>query len=296
MHVAIDWGGSTVRVAGYESFHSDKWTVCERFDVQKVDKSATDAQKAQAATLDYANLCKAIYAVSGTPQSISVAMAGKVDPSRTTLIGAGNLIHWVGQPIVELLSMKFECPVVLGNDAEAAALAEANLAYIDGRPFRLVIWGSGVGGCLLLWHKGEPVAYSGEMGHQHLGMGASDTLCGCGSYDCLEAWCGGDNIAKRHNYDLGAMPRDEWEYCIPKMVRGLGNTLINDPVPLVVCSGGVACKQAWMLPIIGEQLACELTIGEVPELVISMFGESVGTHGARALGREMIGNGLFPVS
>jgi predicted NBD/HSP70 family sugar kinase len=297
LHIAVDLGGTTCRVAPYDSLDVQQWVMPPmKFAIQKVDKDAAAQEMFDAFNIDFAKLRETIYEVAnGPPTTISLAVAGKVDPARRKLLGAGNLVHWVGEDIVEYLTGYFGCSVILGNDAEAAALAEALYGHGQEQDFLSVIWGSGVGGCRLHWEDGKPIALPTELGHQHLPTN-SGILCGCGWHNCLEAWCGGDNIAKRHGDPSNPrlLTRKDWKGYGQKMGAGLYNSVVHHPVPLVVCAGGVACKQKWLLPIIEKQLKSELKIDESPTVKLSMFGESAGTLGALALGNRLHNHNQAP--
>jgi predicted NBD/HSP70 family sugar kinase len=285
--IAVDLGGTSGRVAGYVSTTDTEPTAREAFEVQKVDEHTTAKEMGRAFQLDYAHLLGAIRRINQAPDVVSLAVAGKLNPQKDELIGAGNLIHWVGRPLVERLSHDLDCPVVIGNDAEAAALAEAYHGHGQDQDFLLVIWGSGVGGCRVHWYRGKPIALPTELGHQHLG-GSGGFRCGCGWWDCLEAWCGGDKLAKRYD-SIRRITREDWLEIGGKMSRGVHTSLVHHPVPLVVFSGGVICKQDWLVPHIKDDVRglLEQKIVEPPAMTISRFGEEAGTLGALQLCRPL---------
>jgi predicted NBD/HSP70 family sugar kinase len=304
LQIAVDLGGTKGRVAAYESDGLEP-VAYEEFKVQKVEKDATPEEKYAAFRQDFSELCRIIEEMTGGhPNSISIVVAGVVDKDRTHILAAGNIVHWAGRRVVRRLHGKFGlCPVILGNDAEGAALAEALYGHGMDQDFLLAIWGSGVGGCRIHWVDGQPIALPTELGHQ-LTRGDSGILCGCGSRSCLEAWCGGDNIVKRHSCDivkrhscdLSLLSRKEWELYRLKMVNGLYNSLVHHPVPLLVFSGGVICKQRWMVPLIEADLQRELRIVSAPQVTISAHGEEAGTLGALALGRRLLNGNTVAVS
>ncbi|GAA1176927.1 ROK family transcriptional regulator [Nesterenkonia xinjiangensis] len=97
-------------------------------------------------------------------------------------------IGWEGVPLRDLLQRDLEDPVVVRNDANAAALAEHTLGDADPDLF-LVRVGRGVGGALMV--RGELVVgrynAAGEIGHVPVGEGGGPP-CACGKRGCLEAW------------------------------------------------------------------------------------------------------------
>ncbi|MDS2173348.1 ROK family transcriptional regulator [Nesterenkonia sp. CL21] len=97
-------------------------------------------------------------------------------------------IGWDGVPLRDLLHRELSVPVVVRNDANAAALAEQTLGGGDPDMF-LVRVGRGVGGALMI--RGELVVgrynAAGEIGHVPVGEGGGPE-CVCGKRGCLESW------------------------------------------------------------------------------------------------------------
>jgi predicted NBD/HSP70 family sugar kinase len=291
-HIAVDLGGTTARVAGYESPNALKPTGYKEFPVQKVNDEAGEMTKSRAFELDLTNLVRAITALNPTPKSVAIAVAGKANPERTTLLGAGNLVHWVGRPIVDCLQAYFGNAVVLGNDAEAAALAEAYQGLGQKCDFVEMIWGTGVGGCGLYWRDGVPYPQPMEPGHiRSRGIhGMTAGSCGCGRSYCLESFCGGDSIQDRDGIPDN-ISEDRWIDYAHVMAQSVMDILMLYPgLRRVIFTGGVICKQHWLLPHIEDGLR-EQGMFEPPRVKRSHFGESAGTHGALALGRRLLNGG-----
>jgi predicted NBD/HSP70 family sugar kinase len=291
LHVAIDLGATTCRGAGYESTDTTEWVDCKSFEVEKADKDADTSCLEHAFEKDLENLFELINQIDTEPASISIAVAGKVNRDRSLIIGAGNLVHWVGQRFVNALQVGFNvCPVVLGNDAEAAAMADALFGHGRDKNFLEMIWGSGVGGCGLYWHSGLALAHKMEPGHiqvRSIKGVVSTSICGCGRFYCLESYCGGDNIGPRHG-GIKNITDEEWERYGRAMAQGVGDVLMLHPeLECVIFSGGVICKQSWLLPLIEDELTRQ-NMFDPPEVVLSEFGESAGTHGALALGNRLL--------
>ena len=103
------------------------------------------------------------------------------------VLSAPNL-GWSSEPLQEILEAHFSLPVVVANDANAAALAEFSFGGAD-RDLMLVKVGRGVGAGLIL--GGAPIYGSrfaaGEMGHVTIGTDGRFP-CICGKSGCLETW------------------------------------------------------------------------------------------------------------
>ena len=100
-------------------------------------------------------------------------------------------------PIQDIFAEKFELPVVVTNDANAAALGEK---YFGGAKeldnFAVLTLGTGIG--LGLFINGEVVygsnGLAGEIGHTVAQIDGRE--CGCGKFGCLETYIAKDGIIR----------------------------------------------------------------------------------------------------
>ncbi len=117
---------------------------------------------------------------------LGVGSPGIVDLGGVVL-SAPNL-GWAGEDLQATLGARFGIPVVVANDANAAALAEHSFGDADS-DMMLVKVGHGVGAGLLL--DGTPLFGSrfaaGEIGHVVVGTDGG-AECVCGKFGCLETW------------------------------------------------------------------------------------------------------------
>jgi predicted NBD/HSP70 family sugar kinase len=117
---------------------------------------------------------------------IGVGSPGVVDLAGVVLT-APNL-GWTNRSLQRDLSVRFSIPVLVINDANAAALAEHSFGGATS-DMMLVKVGHGVGSGLLL--AGIPLFGSrfaaGEIGHVVVGTDGGLT-CVCGKAGCLETW------------------------------------------------------------------------------------------------------------
>jgi glucokinase len=125
-----------------------------------------------------------------------------------TIEHAPNLA-WKGVvPLCDMLSKTFPVPVVLTNDANAAALGEMIYGGAKGmKNFIILTLGTGLGSGIVV--NGELVygktGFAGEMGH--LTMEPFGRECGCGREGCLEAYVSATGIVKTV-FELFAERRD----------------------------------------------------------------------------------------
>lgn len=138
-------------------------------------------------TVKVVGLIAELLALATSPiLGIGVGSPGIVDLSGTVL-SAPNL-GWTDVPLQRILIQEFSLPVVVGNDANAAVLAEHSFGGAD-RDMMLVKVGHGVGAGLLV--GGTPLFGSrfaaGEIGHVVVGTDGG-LPCVCGKTGCLETW------------------------------------------------------------------------------------------------------------
>jgi predicted NBD/HSP70 family sugar kinase len=125
---------------------------------------------------------------------LGVGSPGVVDLAGVVL-SAPNL-GWVGEDLQGILAARFALPVVVANDANAAALAEHSFGDADS-DMMLIKVGHGVGAGLLL--DGTPLFGSrfaaGEIGHVVVGTDGG-LECVCGKHGCLETWLATPRLEK----------------------------------------------------------------------------------------------------
>ena len=122
------------------------------------------------------------------------------------MLATPNIAGWNGVNLKAEISREINLPVVIENDANAAAWGEA--VYGAGRgesELMMVTVGTGIGGGLVnngsLYRGAFGVA--AEFGHMRLVPGGH--LCGCGSYGCFEQYASGSAL---HRHLLEAIALD----------------------------------------------------------------------------------------
>ncbi|KQO94460.1 ROK family transcriptional regulator [Leifsonia sp. Leaf264] len=126
---------------------------------------------------------------------IGVGSPGIVDLGGVVLT-APNL-RWTSVDLHAVLAERFEVPVLVANDANAAVYAEHSFGGVEG-DIMLIKVGHGVGAGLLV--GGRPLfgatSAAGEIGHVVVGTDGGP-LCACGKTGCLEAWLAAPRLAAR---------------------------------------------------------------------------------------------------
>lgn len=128
---------------------------------------------------------------------IGIGAAGIINPATGVVVTSPNLPRWNNVPLAEAIQERFQVPVLVNNDANAAAVGEhlfgggrgsANLIYVTVS--------TGIGGGIILDNK----LYSGASGAAgeigHMTIETSGPLCGCGNRGCWEALASGKALAR----------------------------------------------------------------------------------------------------
>ena len=130
-------------------------------------------------------------------EAVGVGAAGWIDAGRSVVRYAPNLA-WRDEPLQDLLSAALDLPVVVENDANAAAWAEFRFGAARQATESMVLLtvGTGIGGGIVV--GGELVrgahGMAGEIGHTRV---VPDGLpCGCGRQGCLEQYASGTALVR----------------------------------------------------------------------------------------------------
>ncbi len=109
-------------------------------------------------------------------------------------------LPWKGiVPFAKRFSDMLGIPVVLTNDANAAAIGEMTYGVAKGmKNFIMLTLGTGVGSGIVI--NGELVygcdGFAGELGHVIVDTSSDARVCGCGRKGCLETYCSATGVAR----------------------------------------------------------------------------------------------------
>ncbi|HVE63673.1 MAG TPA: ROK family glucokinase [Mycobacteriales bacterium] len=138
--------------------------------------------------------------------AVGVGAAGWVDAERARVVYAPNLA-WRDEPLRDRLAQTIDVPVVIENDANAAAWAEHRFGAARGEPHVvLVTAGTGIGTGIVfdgaLYRGGHGMA--GEAGHMTV---VRDGLpCPCGQRGCWEQYASGNALVRLARERAAAEP------------------------------------------------------------------------------------------
>ncbi len=139
--------------------------------------------------------------------SIGISAAGFVSSDRRTMLATPNIAGWNGVKIDAELEALIGTPVVIENDANAAAWGEARFgAGIGEDHLMLLTVGTGIGGGIVV----DGSLYRGAFGvaaeFGHLRVVPEGHLCGCGARGCFEQYASGNALLRHAREAISAAP------------------------------------------------------------------------------------------
>ncbi len=129
-------------------------------------------------------------------RAVGVACAGLIDRAGENVVFAPNLA-WRDEPLKARLEDLVGLPIVLENDANAAAWGEFRFgAATDVDDMVLITLGTGVGGGII--SDGELLRGAHGMGAEvgHLRVVPDGHRCGCGNKGCWETYASGTALVR----------------------------------------------------------------------------------------------------
>jgi len=303
--VGVDLGGTNLRTALLSS----------EGDILDKRKEATHSsegwKKVVARLVNNITLQREIAAQRGLDvAAVGVGAPGVIQMDKGIVVKSPNFPDWNNLPLRDELEQALHIPVIIENDANAAALGEQwRGAGRDISSMILLTLGTGVGGGIVLdkriWHGADGMA--GEIGHMTLIPDGRP--CSCGNTGCLEMYASGRGIVQSYCEDPG-VPRSsdsvrgitsekiyqlagEGDAIARRVMKDMGRmlgigiaNLINIFNPqMIVIGGGV--KDAWPLFIDATREEVMRRAFQVPaertEIVPTLLGDDAGMVGAAAV-------------
>ena len=281
-HIGIDLGGTKI-----EGILLD-----EHFQVLNRKRVLTPK--------NYTEILSAIKKLIGEMQvddySIGICTPGSVS-GKFELIQNSNTQCLIGMPIKKDLEQVLQSEILLENDANCFAMAEASMGAAQGYGTVFgVIMGTGVGGGIVIdgkLHLGRN-SISGEWGHHTLHRNGN--ACYCGKNGCTETYISGPSLERRwtelsgqrkslceilENFDdmSGKVWRDEF---LENFGYSLANVIdILDP-DVIVMGGGLSNID--FLYTEGAKSVYEKVFSSIDTPILkNKLGDSAGVFGAALL-------------
>nr|WP_321292433.1 ROK family protein [uncultured Trichococcus sp.] len=292
--IGIDIGGTTIKMALFDAEGTmlDKWQIPTNTEengifipdemVASINKRLADKKQNSSELL-----------------GIGIGVPGPVDD---LVVKRAVNLGWSDFPLKQLMEQRLNLPVVLLNDANAAALGELWQGSADQlRDIVFVTLGTGVGGGIIVDGKilNGRHASGGEIGH--IPVQSEETrLCGCGNTNCLECYGSAKGMLNTMNQLAGeevvsntkeifalitqgdSRAQEALTITIDYLARaiaGILNTL--DPEELVIGGGVSEAGEAFLTPLKTalDQYTFPQISGHI-QLRKAALGNDAGVYGA----------------
>ncbi|MFF3728963.1 ROK family glucokinase [Streptomyces sp. NPDC002476] len=152
-------------------------------------------------------------AVSGASEghridAVGIGAAGYVDDKRATVLFAPN-IDWRHEPLKDKVEQRVGLPVVVENDANAAAWGEYRFGAGRGHDDVICITlGTGLGGGIIIGNKLRRGRFGVAAEFGHIRVVPDGLLCGCGSQGCWEQYASGRALVRYARQRANAAPEN----------------------------------------------------------------------------------------
>ena len=130
-------------------------------------------------------------------EAVGIGAAGWIDAARSTVLFAPNLA-WRNEPLQAYVQQALSVPVVVENDANAAAWAEFRYGAAEDADDSMVMFtvGTGIGGGIVLGGQLLRGAHGMAAESGHMLAVPEGHLCGCGRLGCLEQYASGNALVR----------------------------------------------------------------------------------------------------
>ncbi|MDH3493730.1 MAG: ROK family protein [Acidobacteriota bacterium] len=311
--LAADLGGTNLRMAA----------VSKNGDIHTHVKRKTPASKTSKDIVSIVTSAakECVAGLNSVPEAIAIAVPGTISSRTGAITRAPNIPGLDRFDLVAALNEECRYPVIIENDANAAAIGENWLGSSkDSDTSIMVTLGTGVGGGIII--DGKILrgldGTAGEIGH--VSVEPNGLPCGCGSFGCLEQYASATAVinmalkAVESDPEINPPPgrihdaetvfriaesgegwaRDIFErqgFYLGIVVAGLINCL--NPEVIVIGGGAAAAWDAFM-PALKEQVV-KRTYADAcarARIVPAALGDNAGILGVARLGFEKVRSGL----
>ncbi len=247
--IGVDLGGTNVRVAAVDS----AGRMFDRKSIPAVFDSGPEIVIAEICAM--VNNLSSRWGTSGL-RGVGIGVPGFIDIDAGVVVGAANLPGFQGFPVRDQIQRILGTPIVLENDANAAALGEMWMgAGKNVKDLILITLGTGIGGGIVVDGKVLHgfLGMAGEIGH--MTVFPDGNPCGCGNCGCLEKHASataiaamgrmmhfGSDVTAEAVHELALQGNSRALLVFESMGRALGIALANlinlFNFPLYLLSGG----------------------------------------------------------
>ncbi len=139
--------------------------------------------------------------------AVGVSAAGFVSSDRQTILATPNIADWNGVDLDSELTKLINKPVVIENDANAAAWGEAKFGAGRNRNHMILLTiGTGLGGGIVFNGALVRGAFGTAAEFGHMRVVPDGHLCGCGARGCFEQYASGSALLRHAREAISASP------------------------------------------------------------------------------------------
>lgn len=304
LRVGVDIGGTNLRVGvveGLKIIEEHRSTA----DFSSICRSnSPDIAWQKIIQITAAGLQQILQSFPGVA-SIGIGFPGFIDPILGTVAQSPNLPGLRDVDLAGDLSRVLGRPVLVENDALAAAYGEYKLHPDSTASLIYIGLGTGVGGGLIVNHQPFAGQHGFAMEVGHLIVEPDGRLCGCGNRGCVEQYASASGISisyealtarKLHADEIAQLAlggeqnaMNAYQLAGNTLAQALAHILKVVDIKQIVIGGGVS--QAWslMAEAFKQQLDKDLipVLRDKVNVSISKSGDHAGIVGAALLSASL---------
>jgi glucokinase len=294
--IGVDLGGTNLRVAAVDSngkmLQRESATAC-------FDKGPQFVMNSIVEIVERMHTRCAGHELRG----VGIGVPGFIDMDLGVIVGSANLPGFQGLPVRDEIQRRLGIPILLENDANAAALGEMWIgAGKNVKDLILLTLGTGIGGGIVIDGKVMHGAHgmAGEFGH--MTVIPEGNPCGCGNRGCLEKHASasaiaamaslmhfGREVTSEQVYELALQGNERAKMVFASMGRALGIAIANliniFNFPLYLISGGPLPAWDFFAPSMLAEVRSRSFIFSLTGTRIekALLGADAGLYGAAYL-------------
>jgi glucokinase len=260
------------------------------------DTPSTDPERIEEAIADVVR----DLATDRDVDAVGLAAAGLVDAERSTVLFAPNLA-WRREALRERVEKRCGLPVVVENDANAAAWAEVRFGAGRGADHVVIVTvGTGIGGGIVVngqLLRGQFGA-AAEIGH--LTIIPDGRRCGCGLRGCWEQYASGRALVREAHELLRASPEGAGD--LVRLAEGRPENITGEMITQAAAAGDAAALRCF--EVVGMWLGRGLSgLAAILDPALFVIGGGVSAAGevlrapaSTAFAASLTGRGHRPMA
>lgn len=216
--------------------------------------------------------------------SLVMGIPGTVDRKSGKSINTPNIPDWSNQEIVKIFQSRICKKAALVNDAELAALGEANFGA--GKGYRIAAYltiSTGIGGALVVDNKIVKRTHNSEPGHMVIDL-ASTVEDGTGRKGTWESLASGTAFEKRYGIKAEDCRDEEiWRKQAEVLGEGLINVILLWSPEILVIGGGLSQAGDLLFRPLRKMVEKNIKVFPAPRIEPAQLGDDAGLYGGLLL-------------